>query len=369
MGIKQKILLPILVLCALFLVMTGATWLVSQGQKQDALVVNLAGRQRMLTQKMAKETLLARVAAKESEQAAKAAALGKVEASIKVFEATLAALAKSGSAPISLDPAGPARAMPAPSPEVAAQLGQVETLWKEYRGLLDAWRKDGETGLDPAAFLAKSEEVNKAMDKAVSMMQAESEQRVSLLLTLQGGITALALVLALGIAWLLGKTVFAPLDRVIGYAREVSAGGLQASPPSAMTGELETLRSTLAHMLQEIKTKFGFSEGVLTAISDTFPYLVLDTGGRITHVNAMMLKLIERPGTPADCTGLTPGAFFYTIPAATPAPHALRAPIRPSTTKCATRLPPGRKNPSWSAPTPSTGWTASPWACSVSTMT
>ena len=89
MGIKQKILLPILVLFLLVLVMLGATWVVSQGQKLDALVVNIAGRQRMLTQKMAKETLLARAT---TDAAVKTAALAKVEASIKVFEASLAAL-------------------------------------------------------------------------------------------------------------------------------------------------------------------------------------------------------------------------------------------------------------------------------------
>ena len=63
MSLRIKVLAPTVALVLLVAALFAATWLVSSGQRHDGLVVNIAGRQRMLSQKMAKEALLAELAA------------------------------------------------------------------------------------------------------------------------------------------------------------------------------------------------------------------------------------------------------------------------------------------------------------------
>ena len=307
MTLKQKILLPTLAMFLLFLVLIGATWFVSSAQKADALVINLAGRQRMLSQKMAKEALLCASSSGE----ARTQVENRMTASIRVFEATLAALIRGGDAPVTLDPGGPARPLPPQGGEVATQLRQVESHWTDYKGLVTGW---GQGAGDAGAFLSRSEAINKEMDRAVALMQAESEGRVRLLLTVQGVVAALALLLAGGIVWALSRTVLSPLVQLIRLARAVGDGDLSARAGGHMTGELEELRASLDKMLSNLRTKFGFAEGVLKAISGTFPFLVLNVAGTITHVNQMMLTLIAKEGAPADCVGQNPGMFFYGDP-------------------------------------------------------
>ncbi|MGE9295111.1 MAG: type IV pili methyl-accepting chemotaxis transducer N-terminal domain-containing protein [Puniceicoccales bacterium] len=57
MTIKTRIIVSVFVLFLVSAAMLAATWIVTDSQKGDGLVINLAGRQRMLSQKIAKEAL------------------------------------------------------------------------------------------------------------------------------------------------------------------------------------------------------------------------------------------------------------------------------------------------------------------------
>lgn len=80
------------IICLMF----AGTWYTTAAQKSDGLVINLAGRQRMLTQKMTKE-LFDFVSNKKNEKLA-----AGVKNTMKVFDMTLNALVNSGKAPLSL---------------------------------------------------------------------------------------------------------------------------------------------------------------------------------------------------------------------------------------------------------------------------
>ncbi len=310
MTLKLRIYMPAGLLFSLVVCMFLATWYVSSAQKDDALVVNLAGRQRMLSQKMAKETLLLAAVKEAGQDAQKLEA--KIDATMRVFEVTLAALARSGPAPVTLDPNGPKRPLPAANAETTAQLGKVEALWADYRARLAAWRE--KPGSDPAALLQASETINLEMDKAVSLLQRESEGRVGALLLTQAVLAVLALGLALALVWSTRRNILEPLQRLIGFAERIGTGDLHTCVEGVCHAELGALQQSLEKMLLDLKTKFGFAEGVLGAIADTFPYLVLDKDGRLTHVNQLMLDLLEMGGKPTDYHGQTPGQFFYDEP-------------------------------------------------------
>ena len=97
MNIKFRLIGSVALIFLIIVGMFAATWVVTSSQKDDSLVINLAGRQRMLSQKLAKETL-AFGAAKSDDLKA------QIASTITVFETTLDALADSGEAPLTTDP-------------------------------------------------------------------------------------------------------------------------------------------------------------------------------------------------------------------------------------------------------------------------
>jgi methyl-accepting chemotaxis protein len=131
MAIRYKLGLIVAGLSFIIFSMFLITWYTTSAQKTDGLLINLSGRQRMLSQKMSKEIVLfvSATDAKEKETLKTSATR-----SMEVFDITLSALIESGEVPLSLDPSG-AKAMCPKSPEPAAsQLVTVRTQWKEFAG-------------------------------------------------------------------------------------------------------------------------------------------------------------------------------------------------------------------------------------------
>uniref|UniRef100_I2Q682 Methyl-accepting chemotaxis protein n=1 Tax=Desulfovibrio sp. U5L TaxID=596152 RepID=I2Q682_9BACT len=311
MSLRIKVLLPALALIVLVACMFGATWDVSRGQNRDGLVINIAGRQRMLSQKMAKEALLAGALAASGRP--DPALVGKLDATRAVFARSLEALRTGGAAPRTLAPGGPTATLPAPSREVAAQLALVADQWRTYESLMKA--AAGNPALDGAGLLAASEAINAAMDKAVTLLQQESEDRVQTLLRVQGIFLALAVVLGGVVHLALRRTVLSPLVRSIAFAEAVAHGDFRATfGDGAIEGELGRLRESLEKMLGSIQAKLSFIDGVLSAIADTSPFMILGADGKITHTNRLLLELVEKGGAPEDYAGQTPGQFFHGDP-------------------------------------------------------
>ncbi|MEZ7196422.1 bacteriohemerythrin [Pseudodesulfovibrio karagichevae] len=180
MSLRVKLYSAIGLLLAVGLAMFVATVVITSAQNHDGLVINLAGRQRMLSQKMAKEALLY---LEERRAGRDGAEIGKqVKATSRLFRETLAALADSGPAPVTADPDGEKRDLPSPSEAVRTQLLKVQALWEPYSAAIDAILEHQTLGGD---FNKQSLAVLVNMNQAVTMMQAESESRVNVLLLSQ----------------------------------------------------------------------------------------------------------------------------------------------------------------------------------------
>ena len=100
----------------------AASYVILERQADDGLIVNLAGRQRMLTQKMAKESAqLANAATTQNAGHVKQEADGLAQ-TMRVFETTLLALRDGGSAPLNLEMT---RMRPTPAASTAAASGST----------------------------------------------------------------------------------------------------------------------------------------------------------------------------------------------------------------------------------------------------
>ena len=145
MNIQQKLMIPVLVCVLLVTGMFGVTWQATSHQQDDGLVINLAGRQRMLTQKMTKELMIYLGIRKKTGQPAPAAA-AQVRSTSKVFDITLKALTYGGEAPLGLDLAKTEfRACPKAEDPAFSQLETVNGLWKTFAGNLTAVLEEKDT--------------------------------------------------------------------------------------------------------------------------------------------------------------------------------------------------------------------------------
>lgn len=191
----------------LVVVSVGVTYMGLQTQGQDALVINLSGRQRMLVQQMTRLALQlqdgdesAAAVLKESEQA---------------FRQTLSALKNGGTAPYLTD-----RVVNLPATQdvqTLEALSEVESDWDEYNFTLEAMTASS----DPALLQPKLEQQSDALvqkaDLVVRLYEAASTAKVKRLRAIQLIFLACALALLAVGAWITRRSLLKPL-RDLGLA-------------------------------------------------------------------------------------------------------------------------------------------------------
>ena len=151
---------------AAFLV--GLVLHVQNNQKHDSVGINLAGRQRMLSQKLTKEILLFAQGSLNAEQ---------VNNTIAVFDQTLKALTVGGKAPLDLNQTKFADLPGAEGKAVLSQLKIVESIWSNFHVAAAKFLQSKESGaLD---YIKKNNGVLlKEMNKAVFLMDAAAAGKV-----------------------------------------------------------------------------------------------------------------------------------------------------------------------------------------------
>ncbi len=181
---RIKLLTPVFVLSVIITVMFISTLVVTQKQKDDGLVINLAGRQRMLSQKMTKEILYYH-ASRNHAGTDMTSVKADLESSMNVFDKTLNALIDSGPAPMDLKMKA-FRNCPSATEPAKSQLGLVKNKWNDYASKLRAvLANPGASDAEIVWIVANNMGFMAEMDKAVVLLQKQSEKKVTLLVTLQ----------------------------------------------------------------------------------------------------------------------------------------------------------------------------------------
>jgi len=307
MNLRFKLYTSVALLLVIGMGMFGATLVITAAQDSDGLVINLAGRQRMLGQKVAKEALYA--LRRERAGADAAPMRAQVERTALVFERTLAALTGGGAAPTTLDPAGPAAAIPAPSDAVRAQLLVVGGHWEAFRRDIAALMGRGE-GDDQ--FLARSQEVLGSMNKAVGMMQAESEARVDILLVSQLVGVAVMMLIALFVARMMHRDVIRPLGGFQRVAEGMREGDLRLAGTladgrndevgrvsrslGAMAGRLAQVIGTAKHSADAVAS--GSAE--IATGAQALAQCSAQQSGAIDHISTLTDAIRTSIGTATD---------------------------------------------------------------------
>jgi len=183
MAIRYRLGLIVAGLSFIILSMFLVTWYTTSAQKADGLVINLAGRQRMLSQKMSKELFAFAVA---TDIKVKEKLFSGTNNTIKVFDITLSALTDSGKAPLSFDLDGKYADCPKASEPAFSQLGKVKTIWQDFSShMVKALSEDKDAAKSVAFIKNNNLSLLKEMNKAVMMLQKISEKKVQRLILFQ----------------------------------------------------------------------------------------------------------------------------------------------------------------------------------------
>lgn len=246
MSIRHK--LGVLFIAFFLLVTTSvvATYLALTRQQEDALVVNLAGRQRMLIQAMTRYAL-------EMERHPDHGALSEqLRTVIATFDTTLTALSEGGPAPYT---EGRTVVLPPPpTADVQAKLHRVRALWETFRLELDVILR--EPSINSAAFREAVSDVERqspvlvaAMDEAVRAFEHAAQAKVRQVIFMQLLFLSAAAVLV-GVGYTLThRRIILPIQYLEQVAQTIGRG--QLDTPVARTGHDEIGR--LAESLEEMR--------------------------------------------------------------------------------------------------------------------
>ncbi len=242
-GLRKKFAFLFLTNVIFVAIILTSTFYTATTQEQDGRVINLAGRQRMLTQKMTKEALALREGLLSSEPLAKTA---------RLFDKTLSGLLE-GSSELGI---------PATNSEsIRRQLSKVRALWQEFNQRVEVLLANADapesrpfqSALD--FIMAKNVELLREMNAAVKMYEQESRAKVENLKRFQIACLFFTILLAVFFGgFITRRWIIEPLEQLKNATAEVINGNLDVRLKIASRDEIGELAGNFNTMVDCLST-------------------------------------------------------------------------------------------------------------------
>ena len=256
----------------------------SETQRQDGLLINLAGRQRMLAQQMA------RLAFEAGEgQDIPNAALQEAE---QTFDQTLGALRDGGEAPYLSDATA---TLPFTRDlAIRSALDEAGLIWGDFRVLLDQLQQTPRDDPSFAAALQSVEEKSSALvaraDAVVRLYEADAIAKVNRLRAMQVVFLVGALIL-LGVgAWITRKSALAPLRELAQAANRLGENDLDTAVQVGGPEEMRMLSDSFDSMRKSLRA----SRSELLDLTSTLENRVAQRTRELDALNEVSREIASR---------------------------------------------------------------------------
>jgi signal transduction histidine kinase len=236
LSIKWKISIALLALVfCVFSTFVGIQFWINDSEAYGT-IINLAGRQRMLTQKMTKEVMFIASGFDARED---------IEETQQLFESTLNGLI-DGDDDLGLPPAK--------TDEIRGQLMKVKGLWSKFKP--DIIRAaNGDLSIAGKTLYSSSLGILQEMDKAVRMMESDSSKSIDWLRTYAVLAFIFSLLIAAGGFYYIGKNVITKLRETVDAAESLKEGDLSARIEISSRDEIGQLSSVFNEMAEALKMR------------------------------------------------------------------------------------------------------------------
>ncbi len=247
-SIQTSLGIAFLVFLILLVVSVAVTFIGIEMQSQDARIINLAGRQRMLLQQMTSLTL------------GYSQGQGRIEWYINTLNDTIIAFDETLSVMLSggqiVDYTGARLNLPRPlSQELSMNLEELRSEWIGYRRKIDELLSTSDAAQNNVIAHAIEEQSSSIIGKADQVVRSYENISQTKLLRLRAYQLSflLAGLVVLGVGWwITKKSVVLPLRQLVQAAKGIGDGGLETLIHVNGPDEVKTLSQTLDHMRQQV---------------------------------------------------------------------------------------------------------------------
>ena len=221
------------VIGGIFLVIMGFTYFTIEGNSADGVVINMAGRQRMLTQKMTKEAM--------------GVANGKIP--FKELEKTAALFDKTLNGLIQ----GNEELPRCEDKEILAQLEKVENLWNPFYMRIKMLKKDPNNQKALDYLLANNVTLLKEMNSAVKLFEINSREKLNSVKFLALLISLLTIFTIILVLFASKKKLITPIENLVEATKQIAAGNLDLHIEQNYKNEFDDLAKAFEELANSIK--------------------------------------------------------------------------------------------------------------------
>lgn len=283
--IATKTSLIFLGFAVLVLVSVGLTFWGLNTQKEEAVVINLAGRQRMLVQQIRRLAL-------EMEGGKEPGTRDQLQQSRQTFEQTLNALRNGGEAPYFGD-----NTVVLPrtqSPEIVSQIDQISQTWRTFAASLDVIETAAPGSPDFSEALQSLENTAPGLvtqvDELVRLYENQSTNRVATLRSVQALFLGSALALLIAGVWGTRRFILHPLQALGQAAQRFGSGDLETPVQVRGDAEIEVLNTTM----EEMRRKLRGSKQELQTWANTLEERVTQRTQELEALNSVSREISSR---------------------------------------------------------------------------
>lgn len=218
--------------------------MVLRSQAQNSLITDIAGRQRMLSQKFAKEVMLVGAGIGADHQV-----------TLKLMRDSLAGLMEGGEVTINLDTGAKADLPPAPSQEIRAKLSEQAALLRQYdaaaTALLALPAGEAKRADRLKEMLTLQAQLSDSAETAVKLLGHHADASIRAMIGLEIAVGVLCALAGLVLSGLIGRQIADPLAACAEAARKIAEGDLSIEPLEVSSSdEIGVLQEAFDEMLK-----------------------------------------------------------------------------------------------------------------------
>ncbi|MBF0412858.1 MAG: type IV pili methyl-accepting chemotaxis transducer N-terminal domain-containing protein [Desulfamplus sp.] len=243
LGYTMRSFIAFLSLLTAILISTN---MITRQQKDDGLILNISGIQRMLTQKMVKEALICFNLAARNRQNDLKDWKEQLLLTMKLFESILYALKDGGKVPLNYEMTQFRQCPPAPTKEIDIQLEKVFLVWVSIKNNIDKSIYSEFTDIDAMNYVINNNiELLEEMDRGVLLMQYNAERNVKLMAQIQSVAIGAGVVIVIFSMFMIKTNIVDPINYFIKTAESMSMGKLNSELKTSGLKEIAALSQSM----------------------------------------------------------------------------------------------------------------------------